>query len=242
MSRFVNADARGRYVARCRAARSFGWLLVVGLAGCSRLPAYARPQGALMDPSSTADEDLIEYRTLTKADFQGPKPNGEAAEHVDAMGAQTYAIVRPDPNIKLLVTGRERANGVMHYSGKLTAPLHFRAQMDRKKSWWNPTLRDVPESYVLQHEQIHFAIAALEAQGLNDRAAALTSSIHAEGDSEGEVKSAIQEKLDAIIRGALDRLIERNGKFDEDTSARYVPKKQDEWWRRVSSELRAEKR
>ena len=122
--------------------------------------------------------------------------------------------------------------------GKLETRLHFRAQMDRRRSWWNPKLKEIPEAYVLQHEQIHFAIAALEAQNLNASAAELTADMRAEGDSPDSVKEAIQVKLDDVIRAALTRLIDRNGKFDEDTSARYAPKKQDQWWQRVSSELR----
>ena len=194
-----------------------------------------------MDPGTLNGEDLIDYRALTPGDFRGEKPVGEAAQHMDAMGAQTYAIVRPDPNLRILITGTAEPDGDTHYRGKLESVLHFRAQMDRKRSWWNPNLKEVPEAYVLQHEQIHFAIAAIEAQNLNAGAPALSASMHAEGDSQDEVKRAIQAKLDDVIRDALDRLIERNGKFDEDTSARYVPKKQEEWWRRVSSELRAER-
>jgi hypothetical protein len=212
-------------------------LLVAALGGCSRLPSYARPQGALMDPSAVDGEDLIEYRMLTREDFQGEKPVGEAAQHMDAMGAQTYAIVRPDPQLKIWITGTQQPNGSMHYSGKITELLHFRAEMDRKRSWWNPTLKDVPESYVLEHEQTHFAIAAAEAHKLNLRAAELTAEMHATGDSQEEVRDAIQKKLDDVIRGALEDLMEQNGKFDEDTSARYEPKKQRAWFLRVSAEI-----
>jgi hypothetical protein len=216
------------------------WLVFLALAGavaCSRLPSYARPQGGLMDPSAVEDEDLIDYRTLTREDFMGDKPVGEAAEHMDAMGAQTYAIVRPDPNLKIWITGTQQPGGDIEYTGKIQERLHFRAQMDRRRSWWNPTLKDVPEAYVLQHEQIHFAIAAAQAQKLNLRAAEITASMHATGDSQEEVRDAIQKKLDDVIRGALEELLARNGAFDEDTSARYDPKKQDEWFRRVSREI-----
>jgi len=190
-----------------------------------------------MDPSSVEGEDLIEYRTLTRADFRGEKPVGEAAQHMDAMGAQTYAIVRPDPTLKIWITGEQRPNGETHYSGKLTELLHFRAEMDRMRSWWNPKLKEVPEAYVLQHEQTHFAIAEAEAQKLNAQAAELTASMQASGDSQEAVRDAIQKKLDDVIRGALDDLMDRNGKFDEDTSARYDPKRQGDWFRRVSAEL-----
>jgi len=210
----------------------------MALAACSRLPSYGRPQGELMSPGTLDGEDLIEYRTLTPGDFRGDKPVGEAAQHIDAMGAQTYAILRPDANVRILITETSEPDGDKRFSGKLGSVLHYRAQMDRKRSWWNPNLKEVPEAYVLQHEQIHFAIAAIEAQNLNATAAALSTEMQAEGDSQEEVRRAIQAKLDLVMRDALDRLIERNGKFDEDTSARYVPKKQDEWWRRVRSELR----
>jgi hypothetical protein len=211
------------------------WPLLLTLA-CSRLPAYGRPQGALMDPSSVNGADLIEYRTLTRHDFKGEKPVGDAAEHLDAVGALTYAIVRSDPMLKMVITSTRGPDGDTRYRGQVQG-LHFRAEMDRTRSWWNPNLNEVSEAYVLKHEQIHFALVALEAQALNRSAVELAAKLHAEGDSEAAVKEAVQAKLDQVLRDALDRLIDQNGKFDEDTSARYAPKKQDEWWRRVSSAL-----
>jgi hypothetical protein len=190
-----------------------------------------------MDASSVEGEDLIAYRQLTRADFQGTAPVGEAAAHADAMGAQTYAIVRADPNLRISITGTEQANGRMLYSGRIDKRLHFRAEMDRRRSWWNPHLKDVPEAYVLQHEQTHFAIAAAEAHELNEKAAELTAEMHATGDSQEAVRAAIQKKLDDVIRDALADLIDENGKFDEDTSARYEPKKQSEWFRKVTARL-----
>jgi hypothetical protein len=190
-----------------------------------------------MDASSVAGEDLIPYRKLTRADFQGAAPAGEAAAHADAMGAQTYAVVRADPDLRISIIGIKQADGRVRYTGKLDRLLHFRAEMDRRRSWWNPNPKDVPESYVLQHEQTHFAIAAAEAHELNQKAAELTAEMHASGDSREAVRAAIQKKLDDVIRDALAELLEENGKFDEDTSARYEPKKQAEWLRKVTAEL-----
>jgi len=222
-------------------ARFLVWLAIAASIACSRLPSYARPQGALVDPSSEDDQDLIEYRALERGDFKGEKPQGEAAQHMDAMGAQTYAIVRPDPNLKIWITGTQQPSGDVHYEGRIQEQLHFRAQMNRLRSWWNPTLEGVPESYVLEHEQIHFAIAEAEARKLNAQAAELTARMHATGDSQEAVRDAIQKKLDDVIRGALDDLMDRNGKFDEDTSARYDPKKQREWLKRLTAELESKR-
>ena len=214
-------------------------LLLAAVLGCSRLPSYARPQGALMDPSDVDGEDLIAYRKLSRTDFKGKAPVGEAAKHADAMGAQTYAIVRPDPNLRIWITGTQKPNGKTHYSGKLTDTLHFRAEMDRLRSWWNPNLKEVPEAYVLQHEQIHFAIAEAEARKLNAQAPEISARMHATGDSQDEVRDAIQGKIDDVIKDALDDLLDENGRFDEDTSARYDPKKQNEWYERVTAKLAA---
>ena len=214
-------------------------LLVFGLAACSRLPSYARAQGSVMDAAALEGADLIEYRALTREDFRGEKPDGEAAQHMDAMGATTFAILRPDPSVRFLITETPEAKSNKRYRGKLDSRLHFRAQMDRNRSWWNPKLKEMPLEYVLQHEQIHFALAAIEAKQLNASSGAFTASVHAEGDSPDAVKSALDAQISDLIRGALDRLIEQNGKFDEDTSARYAPKRQADWWRRVQAELGA---
>ncbi len=190
-----------------------------------------------MDASSVEGEDLIAYRKLTRADFQGAAPVGEAAKHADAMGAQTYAIVRADPNLKISIIGTEQSNGRLRYSGKIDKLLHFRAEMDRRRSWWNPHVKGVPDAYVLQHEQTHFAIAAAEAHELNEKAAELTAEMHATGDTQEEVRATIQKKLDDVIRAALADLLDENGKFDDDTSGRYEPTKQTEWLRRMTAEL-----
>ncbi len=218
--------------------RRLVWLLGALAFGCaSHVPAYARPEGELMDPSSLKGEDLIPYRTLTRADFRGKAPSGAAAAHADAMGAQTHAVIRADSNLEIVITGTEKPNGRVAYSGKLEHPLHFRAEMDRQRSWWNPQLKDVPPAYVLQHEQTHFAIAAAEAHKLNRRSPELTARMHATGGSQSAVRDEIEKKLNDVIRDAFEDVMDENGKFDEDTSGRYEPKKQSEWFRKVTAEL-----
>jgi hypothetical protein len=217
--------------------RSLICLALTASLACSRLPSYARPEGALVEPGSVDDSDLIPYRKLTRADFKGKRPSGEAAEHVDAMGAQTYAIVRPNSSLRIELVGTPKSNGKLEYSGKVSDLLHFRAEMDRRKSWWNPNLKEVPEAYVLEHEQIHFAIVEVKARELNAKAPELTARMHATGDSEEQVKSRIVKKLDAVIEDALGELLAENRRFDEDTSGRYAPEKQNEWYRRVTAEL-----
>jgi len=213
------------------------WLSVTALLACSRVPAFAQPEGGLMDPSALKGGDFIDYRKLTRADFRGKAPSGAAAEHADAIGAQTHAILRADSNLDVWIDGAAQPSGRVVYSGKLAHRLHFRAEMDRRRSWWNPRLDGIPPAYVLEHEQIHFAIAAAEAHKLNQEAPELTERMHAAADSQEGVRDAIQKQLNDVIRGAFDEVMAENRDFDEDTSGRFEPKKQAEWLRKVTAEL-----
>jgi hypothetical protein len=119
-----------------------------------------------------ASGDLIEYRTLTRADFQGPAPTGSAAQHVDKIGALTHALIKHDPGVGFAGKQITSPNGDQRVEGKVQN-LRFRAWMDRSRSWWNPKPGMAPESYVLEHEQIHFAIVEIEARKMNAEGAAL---------------------------------------------------------------------
>jgi hypothetical protein len=109
--------------------------------------------------------------------------------------------------------------------------------MNRDCSWWNAESSNLPEEYVLQHEQIHFALTELEARKLNAKAGELAASFVARGGSEDEVQAEFQKKVNGVLEEALERLLERNRKFDEDTSAKYAPKVQQRWFDEVKRDL-----
>ena len=44
----------------------------------------------------------------------------------------------------------------------------------KKPAWWNDKIASEQPAYVLEHEQIHFAIFELEARALNARAEAIS--------------------------------------------------------------------
>jgi len=215
----------------------FGAALVA--CGGSQLPSYGAPQGELMSEAEAGKGDLIEYRMLTRADFLGSAPMGEAAAHIDRMGAQTYALIKHDPGIGFAGKDTPLPKGNHEIRGKIQN-LHYRAWMDRSRSWWNPKPGLAPESYVLQHEQIHFAIAEVEASAMNVEGAALMQRTF-EGDDSKEIQKDVEEAINDIVKKGMDRLLARNLEFDEDTSARYEPKKQNEWWKRLERELAAKR-
>ena len=55
------------------------------------------------------------------------------------------------------------------------------------------------------------------------------------------MQADIEEAISAIVREGMERLLETNRDFDEETSVRHDPKKQNAWWQRVQRELAAQK-
>jgi len=211
------------------------------LVGCggSSLPSYGVPQGNVMSEAEAGDGDLISYRTLTRADFQGKAPTGPAEKHADKVGAQTFALVKHDPGVGFEGKERQLANGDREIRGKIKR-LFFRAWMDRSRSWWNPKPGQAPDSYVLQHEQIHFALVEIEAGKMNVEGRSLMQRTF-EAESSQEMQKDIEEAINEIVKEGMDRLLERSLEFDEDTSGRYEPVKQNEWYQRVQRELGAKR-
>jgi len=93
------------------------------------------------------------------------------------------------------------------------------------------------EDYVLQHEQVHFALMELAARKLNRR-------VKNEQDqlvSCAAVVEDAKEKLSAIVDLWIAELqketLRKHEDFDEATSRRYALKIQQWWLNRVKSEL-----
>lgn len=188
-----------------------------------------------MSEEEASSGDLIAYRTLTRADFQGSSPTGTAPEHADKVGALTHALIKHDPGVGFAGKEITSPNGDRRVEGKVQN-LVFRAWMDRSRSWWNPKPGAAPESYVLQHEQIHFAIVEIEARKMNAEGVELMKKSFKAKTSK-EIQKQIEDALTEIVQDGMARVLERSTDFDEDTSARYDPKKQNEWWQRVQREL-----
>jgi len=180
---------------------------------------------------------VIPYRTLTRDDFRATHPPPDAREHAQAMGAATCALVLPASEIQIAGKPVQGADGRVLYRGSIRG-LAFRAVMDRSCSWWNAAARSPPPAYVLEHEQIHFALAELAARGLNARAAALMEGFHFESPDPGALAPTARRYVEGEIRQAMQDLVERNAAFDRDTSLRYEPEKQAAWRQRVEAELR----
>jgi hypothetical protein len=115
--------------------------------------------------------------------------------------------------------------------------LEFMALMDRHCSWWNEKAAARQPGYVLQHEQIHFALYELGARKLNASVDAIKREMSSEGASQQEVQQHAQQALNDALQKATDELLERNRDFDQDTSLGFRPDRQRAWLRKVTAEL-----
>lgn len=228
------AAAAGRIAAR-------GLLAVaaaVALAGCRTLPDYAAPQGELLPPGARISENSFPYRPLTRSDFRGAAPPREFGEFRDRLGAASCVHLVTAPGLKIKLVGTPSDTGALQYHASLL-DLRFRALIDPDCSWWNEKQDRLPHDYVLQHEQIHFAIVEAEARRLDRRAAQIAERCRATADSAEAAKARAQERLQQELATGLAAALERSREFDEDASMYYRPERQNAWWNELHAELDA---
>jgi hypothetical protein len=211
----------------------------VGLVACSGLPEYAAPKGRVVsDPASLDTSDVIRYRTLVRADFKSRRPPTEFAPHVDRIGAATCAHILTTPDTQMAIQGVPARDGRTLYRAR-PHRVRFLAQMDRNCSWWNPKDVGLPSAYILEHEQIHFALFELEARRLNAALPELSARLEATAATPEAAAEALQRQFQDQIQQRLSAILARSREFDEDTSMGHEPEEQKRWWRRVQSELAA---
>jgi hypothetical protein len=193
------------------------------------LPDAARPRLRFVEgPGERPPADGIRYRAVTRADFRATEPPGALGPDAARMGAYTCGTVLADEPIAIRIEPIE---------GRWVArapELVVYAEMDRSCSWWNEKLANAqPPAYILQHEQIHFALFELSAREMQARGRALV----ADGDSAVAARDAFQRALQEMQREVGAALLRRTTEFDRDTSGRHEPVAQQRWYDRVHAEL-----
>ena len=209
-------------------------------AGCggtsAGLPEFAAPTGRVLDSREEVPRDMIHYRELSRDDFQSPHPPPQYEPHRMRLGAATCAYVLSLPETHIEVVELRSPNGPTLFRAVPT-DLGFRARMDRACSWWNSDQTRLPPDYVLEHEQIHFALFEIEARRLDASAQALTDAATVTAPTADEAARRSHERLEAALAEALGEALRRNREFDEDTSMGFRPERQKVWRERVHAEL-----
>ena len=211
------------------------WPLIALLLGCSTLPEYAAPKGGVVAAADLDNTDLIGYRLLARSDFRGTKAPPEFAAVADRVGAATCGQLRPTNDTLFTINSRTTGPDTQHWVE--VKKLSFMALMDRHCSWWNDRTASRAPGYVLQHEQIHFALYELGARKLNASVESIKKAMMRQGSSQEAVQSHAQQALNDALVKATDDLLSRNRDFDEDTSLGYHPDRQRTWLQKVTSEL-----
>jgi hypothetical protein len=214
-------------------------LIFFAALSCSALPEYAAPKGGVVEAGKLDSSDVIGYRLLTRADFRGTHAPPEFAQVADRVGAATCGQVRTTSDTTFFIKWRQDTPDSEKHHWVEVKKLSFMALMDRRCSWWNDKAAARAPGYVLQHEQIHFALYELGARKLNASVDALKRDMTAEGASQAEVESRAQRALNDALVKATEDLLDRNRDFDEDTSLGYRPDRQRAWLQRVNEELSA---
>lgn len=214
------------------------WLLATLLLGCgSTLPEYAAPKGGVVAAASLDSSDVISYRQLSRADFRGTQAPPEFAQVAGRVGAATCGQVRTTNDTLFLINWRQETPSSEKLHWVEIKKLSFMALMDRRCSWWNDRTASRAPAYVLQHEQVHFALYELGARKLNANSEAIKQSMLKEGSTQQEVEAHAQRALNDALVKATEDLLQRNREFDEDTSLGYRPDRQRSWMKKVMEEL-----
>jgi hypothetical protein len=189
--------------------------------------------------SSFDRTDVIAYRTLRREDFKGRVAPPAFAAVADRVGAATCGeiLTHDSTHIKVeTVVGL----GAPLFEASIHG-LEFLAQMDRRCSWWNRAAdhSETQAAYVLEHEQIHFALFELGARRMNAEREAMALRMRSRGATQEEAIAKGQQRLQQEVSAAVQSTLDRNRDFDEDTSLGYALEDQQRWWETVQRELGA---
>ena len=174
-----------------------------------------------------AATDVTRYRDLTRSDFRAAKPPAHIGANAKHLGAYTCTNIVPDgdPNVAYA----QQPDGTI--TARLTSAT-FHAEMDRGCSWWNERSR-LDSAYILEHEQIHFALTEIHARRLTRRMRGVE--VTARGPQAATVE--IQRIYDRLAQESSQELVRDSTRFDQETSFRVAPEDQRRWLRTVGQEL-----
>ena len=210
-------------------------LLLLVFFGCARLPDYALPRSGDLVGDPVMLEAAFTYRQLTRADFKAPVLMSELTMYESFINARTCTRIRPTRDSRFAVS-RSLFNGSVVYIGSIEH-IGFEAIMIPGCSWWNPAMPAHRHAYVLQHEQIHFALVEVSARRLTIDAREKAKTFMAIHPTMAAAKAEISTTVQEWIRSATHTSMATHTAFDKDTSLFYSPRWQQHWLEKVERQL-----
>ena len=203
---------------------------------CARLPEYARPRMVQADELRQALATGFPYRPLTPDDFRAASLSEQLAEHAERINAHATTLIRLTADSSFRITSGD-LYGQSYFFGRIER-LAFEAVMLPDRSWWNPKIPANVRGYVLQHEQIHFALTELTARQLTIDIQQWASDVLVMEPTPQEVRAELSRQIKDRINAAMEVNLKRQAEFDEDTSLFFSPKWQQWWSLTVEEELK----
>ena len=205
------------------------------LSGCAQLPEYARPHVMEIDNKQEGFKNGITYRQLTVDDFQALELPANIEPHAKNIAAHTCCRIRAAKGSKFMIT-RGYLNQQIHYFGSIKY-IAFEAVMIPECSWLNPGVSEEKMEYVLEHEQIHFALMEIAARKLTRKAKKETKNFIAIQSTYEDTQGEIAAKIRDMVRTVNQAVLKEHTSFDEDTSLYFDPKGQQWWLDRIEEQL-----
>lgn len=214
-----------------------GFCLFILLAACARLPEYALPKEMSVDTREALAAEGIQYRSLTISDFRAEHPPQTSDEDTQHLGAKIVTHIRGAERLKFQIEAKSQDIGYMYY-GRIEN-IAFEAVMLPDYSWWSPKVSPLIRAYVLQHEQVHFAISELHARELSRDARKQLENFVVSDTSRGQVERQLKNKVAALVQTARKREMAQQLKFDMETSLYFDPETLQQWYDTLTSELQS---
>jgi len=209
------------------------FLIVINVypGGCAQLPEFAQPHlsSQPFDPSVK----FVSYRQLTVDDFKAVTLSTTIKDHKHMISAHTSVSLRPVTEIQYIISPPQINFGL--YKAYLQE-LAFKAVMVPTRSWWNPQLAPEKTAYVLQHEQIHFALMEIAALDLNKKLSNAVGET-VSGTDRKSVERLLMAAVNKKITASQKEILKEHTSFDEETSLYYDPQRQQEWYDNSLKEL-----
>jgi hypothetical protein len=203
---------------------------------CVRLPEYARPRMVQADDLQKTLATGFPYRPLTPEDFRATSASEQLPEHAERINARAAIQIRLTADSSFRITSAD-LYGQRYFFGSIER-LAFEAVMLPDRSWWNPKIQANMRGYVLQHEQIHFALTELAARQLTRDSQNWAADVLVIKPTPQEVRAELAREIKDRVNAAMEASLKRQAEFDKDTSLFFNPRWQQWWLQTVEDELK----
>jgi hypothetical protein len=210
-------------------------LLFLLLTGCAHLPEYAKPRMVEFENRPASHNHGFTYRALSVDDFQAQSLPDNLVSHTQNIAAHACCRIRTTEDASYKIT-RGYLNQQIQYFGTITH-IAFEAVMVPACSWLNPKVTEEKLDYVLQHEQIHFALMEIAARDLTREAKGEAKDFLAIQSTYKATQGEVAARIKDLVRSTSEAVLMDHTAFDEETSLYFDPGIQQRWMERVEEQL-----